>query len=628
MSQPSLYWLPECREFRTKLNDLKTASQKSWAQLYALANHNLNFIQTNSVDAVLLHAIAEESIEDTHRKKIKLAILGSSTVTHLKAGIRVAALRRGFQCIVYEAEYGQYFQELSNRDSELHQFKPDIVLFALDAHHLSRAVVTSLENDEAVLHASMQQIMTCWSLAKDAFSCVILQQAALPCFDDLLGNNEHKLPGSKAWFIERLNLAMRRQADIVGAHIISIDRKAAKDGLYNWFDAALWHKSKQEIRPTVAPVYGDLVARVIAAVIGKSYKCLVLDLDNTLWGGVIGDDGLDGISLGQGSTTGEAFVEFQKYVKNLSERGIILAACSKNDENIALEVFEKHPEMVLTRQDIACFIANWDDKASNLRTIAHRLNIGLDAIVFADDNPFERALIKQELPMIAVPELPDDPCYYGRCIADAGYFEAITLTSEDRIRADQYQANIARGALLADVTDMTTYLKSLEMILYWQNFERTGLQRIVQLINKTNQFNLTTRRYTTEDVVALLEDKTAFGVQLRLVDKFGDNGVVAIIIGRMKLGDLIVDTWLMSCRVLGREVEIATLNIIMAESKRFGARRVIGQYFPTEKNLLVKNHYAKLGFSPVKRQGLEGDIYELPVDNYTPRQTAIKIERL
>ena len=296
---------------------------------------------------------------------------------------------------------------------------------------------------------------------------------------------------------------------------------------------------------------------------------------------------------------GEAFVAFQCYVRELARRGIILAACSKNDEGNALEPFEKHPEMVLRRSDIACFVANWSDKASNIRSIAQQLNIGLDSLVFIDDNPFERNLVRRELPMVAVPEVPDDPSAFPRILSDAGYFEGLTITDEDRARSTQYQGNLAREALRTSATDLPSYLRSLDMRLTWRRFNQIGLSRTVQLINKTNQFNLTTRRYTENDVLAVMNDPDAFGIQLRLVDRFGDNGIIAIVIGRKQAEEVLVDTWLMSCRVLGRQVESATLNLVTEQAKQLGAQRLIGEYLPTKKNGMVRDHYSRLGFTVV-----------------------------
>jgi FkbH-like protein len=411
-----------------------------------------------------------------------------------------------------------------------------------------------------------------------------------------------------------------------GVDLVALDDRAARDGLAAWHDVALWHRAKQEISPAAAPLYGDLVARVFAAKQGRSAKCMVLDLDNTLWGGVIGDDGLDGIVLGQGSALGEAFTAFQDYARELSRRGVILAVCSKNDEANALEPFEKHPEMLLRRDDIASFVANWSDKAGNIKAIAAELNIGLDSLVFVDDNPFERALVRQELPMVAVPEVGDDPTDFPAILADAGYFEALTVTDEDRERSGQYQGNRLREALRSSTTDLPSYLRSLDMRLVWRPFDRIGLARTVQLINKTNQFNLTTRRYTEADVQAVMDDVRAFGLQLRLLDRFGDNGIIAIIIGKMlNRDDLLIDTWLMSCRVLGRQVEPTTLNLIAAQAKLLGASRLIGEYLPTKKNGMVKDHYARLGFQVVETAVDGASRAVLDLAEFAPAETFIDV---
>ena len=322
--------------------------------------------------------------------------------------------------------------------------------------------------------------------------------------------------------------------------------------------------------------------RQVAARQGRSFKCMVLDLDNTLWGGVIGDDGLDGIILGQGSAHGEAFIDFQRFVIDQAHRGVILAVCSKNDEANALLPFERHPEMVLKRSHIACFVANWGDKPNNLREIAKRVNIGIDSLVFVDDNPYERNIVRRELPMVAVPELPEDPALYASCVAAGGYFEAVSLTPEDLERSSLYQANLQREALQASSTDVAGYLASLRMELLVKPFDQTGAQRIVQLINKTNQFNLTTRRYSDEKVAALIGAEDAITLQLRLIDCLGDNGIIAIIIAvRDPAGEpnaFAIDTWLMSCRVLGRQVEEASMNVLARVALRRGATALLGEY--------------------------------------------------
>jgi FkbH-like protein len=274
----------------------------------------------------------------------------------------------------------------------------------------------------------------------------------------------------------------------------------------------------------------------------------------------------------------------------------------------------KHPEMVLRRNDIACFRADWNDKVGSRRAVAQALNISLDSMVLLDDSPFERALVRQELPMVAVPEVPTDPALVPQMLVDAGYFEAVAVTDEERSRASQYHGNRKRESLKAASTDLSSYLRGLEMQILWRRFDKVGLQRIVQLIGKTNQFNLRTRRYTADDVIAIIGDDTSFGLQLRLLDRFDDNAIIAIAIGRMQQPeDVLIDTWLMSCRVLGRQVECATLNLIVAQAQRLGAKRLVGEYIPSGKNDMVRDHYSRLGFktTPIRPDGRSTAVLDL-----------------
>jgi len=622
-----LHWLPTIPDWRPRLRGLASDPAKAWDEAVALANGRINFVLTNALDEATRRIFAQPPAT-LATKPVRLAVLGSSTLTHLLPAIRVAGLRRGIWIDTYEADYGQYLQELSDPESGLHAFKPTAILLALDAHHLTAGVTAGMDEPtaDAAFAETKSHLQEIWKLARDAFKCPILQQAALPVHLPVLGLNEHRLPGSRVRYLVRLNEALRPMAEADGVDILSIDDRAARDGVHAWHDSGLWHRSKQEVSPTAAPLYGDLVGRWLAAKQGRSFKCLVLDLDNTVWGGVIGDDGMEGIAIGQGSALGEAYTAFQDYCRELTRRGIILAVCSKNDEVNAVEPFEKHPDMVLKRGDIASFVANWSDKAGNIRSIAEELNIGLDSLVFIDDNPFERNLVRQELPMVAVPEVSDDPVGYPIALSDAGYFEGLSVTDEDRERTSQYQGNKARDALKASATDLPAYLRGLEMNLIAKPFDRVGLQRIVQLINKSNQFNLTTRRYTDEDVLAVMADPDAFGLQLRLLDRFGDNGVIAIVIGRlMEQKDLLIDTWLMSCRVLGRQVEPTTLNLIAEQAKKLGAKRLVGEYIPTKKNGMVKDHYARLGFTVAAVNDGGGSRNLLDLAEFTPAETFIHV---
>jgi FkbH-like protein len=627
-----LHWLPNDDKWRVRLAKLRqetTVNQEDiWKEATALANLQMDFVRTNALDQTLRAIFKDTSPSGLGIASVRLAMLGSCTMAHLHGAIRVAGVRRGIWITIYENDYGQYYQELADPESALHAFNPTVLLLAQDAHHHVEGVSDNLDvrQSEAVIEERSTQIANCWRLARKAFNCQIIQQTALPVHPDVLGLNEHRMPGSRAHFIYRLNYKLRLMAEEFGIDLLTLDTRAAKDGISSWHDVSLWHRAKQEISPAAAPLYGDLIGRLIAARQGRSFKCLVLDLDNTLWGGVVGDDGLDGIIIGQGSPLGEAYIAFQAFALELSHRGVILAVCSKNDEAIAVEPFEKHPEMVLKRSDIASFKANWNDKATNIKNIAAELNIGLDSLVFVDDNPVERAWIRQELPMVAVPEVTDDPMSFVRALSDAGYFETTLITAEDRLRSEQYQGNRQREALRSSATDMTAYLRGLKMELVWRHFDQVGLQRIVQLINKTNQFNLTTRRYTQEDVIAIMRATNAFGLQLRLIDRFGDNGIIAICIGKMlNESDLLIDTWLMSCRVLGRQLELVTLDLIAAQAKRLGAKRLIGDYIPKEKNAMVMNHYVKLGFTIVETHANGSSRAILDLADFVTLETFISV---
>jgi FkbH-like protein len=614
-----LGWLPEPLDWAARLEQARRYVPADALKAFIeLANHRIDFIQTARLDRAVQKIADPGHSSFLASKPVRLALLGSSTLTHLIPGIRMGALRRGIWVDVFEGAYGMYWQELQDSSSALHAFRPDVLLLALDAHHL-------VGGDGACIEDALRAMRDCWRLAKQSLGCVVVQSTVLPVFRPVLGNNEHRYPKSPSALVAKLNEQLRELADPEGVHLLTVDAVAARDGISEWHDEALWLCSKQEIHPRVSHVYGDQLGRILAAIRGRSYKCLVLDLDNTIWGGVIGDDGLAGIALGQGSPVGEAHLAFQKYALELSRRGIILAVCSKNDETNALEAFDRHPEMLLRRKDIACFIANWEDKASNLRQIARRLNIGADSLVFADDNPFERNLIRQELPDVAVPELPEDPASYAACISAAGYFEALSITDADQERTSQYRANAERELLRETVTDMATYLAGLRMELHCDPFDQIGLPRIVQLINKTNQFNLTTRRYTEPQVQMLLAGANALHLQFRLLDRFGDNGIIALVIGNLTDdGALLLDTWLMSCRVLGRQVEAATLNVVVRRARKMGATSLLGVFRPSAKNAMVSDHYPKLGFEPYGAANGE-TTWRLSLDAYKEKEVAMTI---
>ncbi|PZU58596.1 MAG: methoxymalonyl-ACP biosynthesis protein [Sphingobium sp.] len=629
-------WLPVCEEPAAAIREA-LAQPDGVSRVRALksvARHDLDFPSTMRLDKSLareraaLGGAAAEGFQP-----VRLAILSTSTTSHLSPGIRVAGLGRGLMIDIYEPDYGQMRQELVDRASGLHRFAPTAVLFAPDPYTLfgvsGAAGIDNAQDAAATVSHAVEGLRRQWAQARDMFGATVLQQLPFNIFDRLMGENETRLPGSPFSLIRAFQSELRSAADADGVDIVDLQHWTGRQGLAAWHSHALWCRAKQEVHPTITPLYGDLVARLLAARAGKSAKCLVLDLDNTVWGGVIGDDGMEGIVIGQGSAVGEGHLAFQTYARMLARRGVILAVCSKNDDAVAREPFKRHPDMVLKLDDIACFVANWTDKATNLRRIAKELNIGIDTLVFADDNPFERNLIRQEIPDIFVPELTDESSDYAGMVADSGFFESVALTKDDLAKTEQYQSNARRQALLDETTDLDGYLAALDMTLKHQAFDDLGVARVTQLINKTNQFNLTTRRYTEPEVRALLDHPGAITRQIRLTDKFGDNGIISVIIG--KLDDesraLEIETWLMSCRVLGRQVEQAALNVLVEAAQAAGAETVIGAYIPTDRNSMVKDHYANLGFQPAgEADGMFR--WSLQVAGYTPFSTHIDIEAI
>lgn len=593
------YWLPTDADWKHRVRQAERADALSWHAIVALANVRLDFLQCERLAALIASRFPVPPGEAVG-EPVRMAVLGSSTTTHLLAGLRVGAARRGLWLDLFNGSYGQYAQALLGGDAQLEAFAPSVVLLALDARHLTAdiPVGSSAAEVEERIEQKFTLIQSCWAAAQERLGATVFQQMPLSVLPDLVGAHEDEMPGAPATVLGRITDGIRVRAARAGVHLIAADRTAAREGLQRWHDPALWHRAKQEISPAVAPRYGDLVARLLAALQGRSAKCLVLDLDNTLWGGVVGDDGVDGIILGQGSAAGEAFADVQRYALSLAARGVILAVCSKNDEANAFAVFDRHPEMLLRRSDIAAFVANWDDKASNLRRIASMLNIGMDALVFVDDNPFERSLVRSELPQVAVPEWPDeDPAALPQMLSDAGYFESPAVTGDDVKRNGFYAADAERQRFERTTTDLPAYLRSLDMKLSWKLYGEVELPRVVQLLNKTNQFNLVTRRLTSADVQAIIDSDAAFGLQFRLEDRFGDSGVIAVVNGHVDAtGSAWIDDWVMSCRVFGRSVERATLAAVVDEVRRRDARRLIGRYVDSGRNAMVRPLLDELGF--------------------------------
>lgn len=613
-SLANLPWLPAAPEaFRSALAEAKGA-----ADLARLAGHALSEPQL----ARLAKAVARlDNIRPLSR--FRLAVLSNATTELLLPALVGTALRHGLALDVIAAPFDQAVQQALDPASPLHAFKPDAVLLAFDArglgldgHHPALSAAAAAAKVETAL-AKVAMIGA--GVAKGCGAPLMVQTLAAPP-KRLFGGFDRRVPGSAA----RLAAAFNDRLAETGDLLFDVAGLAETVGLETWHDPARWHLAKLPFAPRLVPLYADHLARLLAALRGRARKCLVLDLDNTCWGGVIGDDGIEGIRIGQGDAMGEAFLAVQRAALDLRARGVVLAVCSKNEDEVARRAFRDHPDMLLREDHIAVFQANWVDKPTNLRAIAKQLNIGTDALVFLDDNPVERALVRRDMPEVAVPELPDDPSLFPRMLLAGGYFEAVTFSDEDRARAEQYQANAKRASLEASATDLGSYLASLDMVLSLTPFDAVSRGRIAQLINKSNQFNLTTRRYTEAELALLEADPAVFTLQARLVDAFGDNGMIGVAIARRSPAGWEIDSWLMSCRVLGRRVEQAVLAALAAAARAEGVETLLGRFIPSGRNGMVEDHYPKLGFEPAGTAG-EDTLWRLALADWTAPDLPMRI---
>ena len=550
----------------------------------------------------------------TPKRALRVGIIGSYTTTQFTALLRLAAFRLGLELDTYEAPYGQYQQDLLDPTSGLATFEPDVVVLAT---HWG-AIDTS-----AGVDAEVARWRGLWRAGAQRLGASLVHHDVAVPPGDPLGHLAGRVPSSSTSVLREVNRALAAAAAEDGVAIVEADRLAAEYGKRAWFDPRYWHLSKQAVALGGVPLLARHTAAVIAAHQGLGAKCVVLDLDNTLWGGVVGEDGLEGIELG-GSARGEAYQAFQDYLRQLRRRGVLLAVCSKNDEAEALRPFIEHPEMRLHVDDITVFSAGWDAKAELVEQIATTLDLGLDALLFVDDNPREREELRQRLPDVEVVLLPDEPFGYIDALAAHPLLEPAHLTDEDERRTELYRARADAKAALEAADGLDGFYASLAMRATVQPFSPVDLGRIVQLVNKTNQFNLTTRRYDIEAIQHMLASPECVHLSVSLTDRFADHGLVAVAIA-FDAGDVLtIDTWLMSCRVIGRTLEHAVMEQLHDIAARRGCGAIIGTYRPTPKNGLVKDLYAALGFTLVSIDAESGattwrlavGARELPLDHH------------
>jgi FkbH-like protein len=624
-----LAWLPMApADFSAQCRQLLDAPIDFGKRVQRLANYALDENQLNRLARAIQRA-RDAGYALAPLTPFRLGLISNATSHFIVPVLVATAARHGIALECVEADYDQVMQAALSPDSSISQAQCDAVLVAVDHRGLpliaepGDAQVAQQAVEGALAHLNMIR----HGLHSHSQTICILQTLPRPV-ESSFGSFDMVLPGTMRQLVDEVNRGIALSVAGSNDLLLDVANLAETVGLADWHDSTLWNMGKLPFANAFLPLYADHVCRLVGALRGKSRKCLILDLDNTVWGGVIGDDGLDGIAIGQGDATGEAHLHVQRTALMLRNRGVVLAVSSKNTDEVARQPFRRHPEMLLREEHIAVFQANWNDKATNIKAIAEELSLGLDAMVLLDDNPVERGLVRQLLPQVAVPELPDNPALYARTLLAAGYFEAIAFSGEDRQRAEFYQGNARRVELQKQAGDIDAYLASLNMQMTLQPFDDTGRARIAQLINKSNQFNLTTRRYTEAEVAAVQNDPEAFTLQVRLADTFGDNGMISVIICRRQRDDWTIDTWLMSCRVLGRKVEVAVLQELIAQARARGLRRLVGLYLPTEKNKLVEDHYAKLGFALIDSQDNGSTCWERQVDDAPVASLPIAVHRV
>jgi FkbH-like protein len=557
----------------------------------------------------------------------RIAILGGSTTTEVKSMLELFLLAQAIQPIFYESGYNRYSEDVLFENSDLWNFKPEIVFIHTTWRNVSEfpeLMEAETEVEERVRRETAR-FEALWEKIHAELGALIIQNNFdLPGLRPL-GNLEAFDSSGRVNFLLRLNSEFANYARKHSRFLINdILYLSAQVGLEAWHGHTYWYNFHMALSPTATVALANNVAAMVKSVYGRSKKCLVLDLDNTLWGGVVGDDGVENLILGRDHPVGEAFLDFQRYVKDLQRRGVILAVCSKNDVENAKAGFS-HPDSILKVEDFSVFKADWNPKPESIREIARELNIGLDSVVFVDDNPAERALVADQLPEVAVPDVGSDVSRFAEAIEHDRYFEVGKVVQEDLNRAGYYNSNAQRSAHQADFRDYGEFLASLEMTAEIAPFSSIYLERITQLINKTNQFNLTTRRYTTAEVEAIAQDPGVIALYGRLADKFGDNGLVSVLIGRVSDEAVELDLWLMSCRVLNREMEFAMFDALVERCQARGIHKIVGVYIPSKKNRMVAGHYAGLGFTRLSEssEGRESWHYDVP-ESYSERTRFIR----
>lgn len=570
--------------------------------------------------------------DDTKRIHKKIAILGGSTTNEIMLCLELFLLNQGIEPSFYESEYNMYWQDAMFPPQELLDFQPDVIFIHTSSRNITHYPTPrdSAEDVIALLDETYGRFEAMWENLEDIFHCPIIQNNFEQPFYRLMGNRDVCDYRGHLNFVHNLNTKFYEYAASHQTFYINdINYMASCYGLQRWSNPFYYHMYKYVMDLDAVPEFSYNLANIIKSIYGKNKKAFVLDLDNTLWGGVVGDDGPENIEIGQETSTGQLYAEFQSYLKAHQDLGVLLTVNSKNDEENALAGLNR-PDSVLKPDDFIIIKANWENKDQNIQAIASELNIGQDALVFVDDNPAERHIVKAQVPAVSVPEVGDETTYL-QILDRSGFFEVTNFSTDDLKRNDMYKANAARKKQEANFGDYKEYLRSLEMVAEVDAFSPNYMARIAQLTNKSNQFNLTTRRCTQAEIEEIAADSRYITLYGKLYDKFGDNGVVSVVFGHVDENDsslFHIDLWLMSCRVLKRDMEVTMMDELIERCMERGIKTIYGYYYPTAKNGMVREFYAGHAYEKIAEDA-DGNTtwkYDIPAD-YQPRNTVMKVQK-
>lgn len=558
----------------------------------------------------------------------RIAVLGGSTTHDIVRILELFLLNQGIEPEFYESEYGMYWEDAMFGNEALKAFAPDLIFIhtSLRNIHTFPQIGASAAKVEQLLEAEYGKFTAMWEKLEQDWHCPIIQNNFEYPYFRLMGNQDSVDIHGRTYYVNRLNQKLAEYAkDHANFFLNDINYQSAVFGLDEWSAPQYWHMYKYALCLKAIPWMAHNVANIIKSIYGKNKKSLVLDLDNTLWGGIVGDDGVENLEIGQETNLGQVYAEFQSYVKSLKDYGVMLNVASKNEEENALAGLN-HPAGVLRPEDFILIKANWEPKSKNIVNIAAQMNILPDSLVFADDNPAEREIVRQQAPGVTAPEIgrPED---YIRVLDRGGYFEVTALSEDDRKRNEMYKANIERAQQQAAFADYSEYLLSLQMKGKIRSFEPVYMARIAQLTNKSNQFNLTTKRFTLGEIEQTAADEQFITLYGKLEDKFGDNGVVSVVIGRKEENACHIDLWLMSCRVLKRDMEFAMMDALVERCVAAGIRTIYGYYYPTAKNAMVKEFYGLQGFTRISGDEEKNAVWKFEIPTpYEKKNHVIEVE--